>query len=100
MKVKDVTNYLESIAPLQLQESYDNSGWQIGNGDIKVKGVLVTLDVTLEVVQEAIDQKCNLIIAHHPVIFRELKNITSNKFTGKIIQKAIKNNINIYAIPY
>ena len=52
--------------------------------DIKVKGVLVSLDVTLQVVQEAIDQKCNLIIAHHPVIFGELKNITSHKFTGKL----------------
>ena len=98
MKVKDVTNYLESIAPLQLQESYDNSGWQVGDYDSEVKGVLVSLDVTLEVVQEAIDQNCNLIIAHHPIIFGELKNITSNVSTGKIIQKAIKNNINIYAI--
>ena len=98
MKVKDVTNYLESIAPLQLQESYDNSGWQVGDYDSEVKGVLVSLDVTLEVVQEAIDQNCNLIIAHHPIIFGGLKNITSNVSTGKIIQKAIKNNINIYAI--
>ena len=69
MKVKDVTNYLESIAPLQLQEGYDNSGWQVGDYNSEVKGVLVSLDVTLEVVQEAIEQKCNLIIAHHPLIF-------------------------------
>lgn len=98
MKVKDVTNYLESIAPLQLQESYDNSGWQVGDHNSELKGVLISLDVTEQVVQEAINKKCNLIVAHHPLIFGGLKKITSNFFTGNIIQKAIKNNINIYAI--
>ena len=90
MKVKDVTNYLESIAPLQLQESYDNSGWQVGDHNSELKGVLISLDVTEQVVQEAIDKKCNLIVAHHPLIFEGLKKITSNFFTGNIIQKAIE----------
>ena len=65
MKVKDVTKYLESIAPLQLQESYDNSGLQVGDLNSEIKGVLVSLDVTMEVVEQAIEKKCNLIIAHH-----------------------------------
>ena len=62
MKVKDVTKYLESIAPLQLQESYDNSGLQVGDFNSEIKGVLVSLDVTMEVVEQAIEKKCNLII--------------------------------------
>ena len=70
MKVKDVTNYLETIAPLQLQEEYDNAGLIIGNGDNQIKGVLICLDVTDEVLNEAINTNCNLIIAHHPLIFR------------------------------
>ena len=97
MIVKDVTKYLEKIAPLHLQESYDNSGLQVGDYNSDVKGVLVSLDVTLEVIDDAINQKCNLIVAHHPVIFAEIKNVTKNSLVGSIIFKAIKNQINIYA---
>ena len=98
MKVKDVIKYLESIAPLQLQESYDNSGLQVGDFNTEIKGVLVSLDITMAVIEQAIDKKCNLIVAHHPLIFGELKSITNQFLTGKIIQKAILNKINIYAI--
>ena len=98
MIVKDVTKYLEKIAPLHLQESYDNSGLQVGDYNSEVKGVLVSLDVTLGVIEDAINQKCNLIVAHHPVIFGEIKNVTNNSPTGSIVFKAIKNEINIYAI--
>jgi len=98
MIVKDVTKYLEKIAPLHLQESYDNSGLQVGDYKSEVKGVLVSLDVTLEVIDDAIKQQCNLIVAHHPVIFGEIKNVTKSSLTGSIVFKAIKNNINIYAI--
>ena len=91
MIVKDVTKYLEKIAPLHLQESYDNSGLQVGDYNGEVKGVLVSLDVTLEVIEDAINQKCNLIIAHHPVIFGEIKNVTNHSLTGSIVFKAIKN---------
>jgi len=73
MKVKDVTNYLETIAPLQLQEEYDNAGLIIGNGDDQIKGVLICLDITDEVLNEAVNTNCNLIIAHHPLIFTGLK---------------------------
>ena len=98
MIVKDVTKYLEKIAPLHLQESYDNSGLQVGDYNSKVKGVLVSLDVTLEVIDDAINQQCNLIVAHHPIIFGEIKNVTKSSLTGSIVFKAIKNNINIYVI--
>ena len=98
MIVKDVTKYLEKIAPLHLQESYDNSGLQVGDYHSEVFGILISLDVTSEVIDDAINQKCNLIVAHHPVIFGELKNVTNNSLTGSVVFKAIKNNINIYAL--
>ena len=98
MIVKDVTKYLEKIAPLHLQESYDNSGLQVGDYKSEVKGILVSLDVTLEVIDDAINQQCNLIVAHHPIIFGKIKNVTKSSLTGSIVFKAIKNNINIYAI--
>ena len=84
MIVKDVTKYLEKIAPLHLQESYDNSGLQVGDYNSELKGVLVSLDVTLEVVDDAINQKCNLIVAHHPVIFGEIKSVTNNSLTWNV----------------
>ena len=98
MIVKDVTKYLEKIAPLHLQESYDNSGLQVGDYHSEVCGVLISLDVTSKVIDDAINQKCNLIVAHHPVIFGELKNVTNNSLIGSIVFKAISNNINIYAL--
>jgi len=73
MKIKNVTDYLEEIAPLHLQESYDNSGLIIGNLENTVDGCLITLDCTEEVVEEAISKKCNLIIAHHPIVFNPIK---------------------------
>ena len=98
MTVKDVTNYLETIAPLSLQEAYDNSGFILGNSSSDIKGVLLSLDITVEVIEEAIEQKCNLIIAHHPLIFSGIKRITENNMVSKCIIKAIKNDINLYAI--
>jgi len=97
MIVKDITSYLESIAPLALQESYDNSGLLVGDYESKVDSILLTLDVTSEVVKEAIEKKCNLIIAHHPFIFSGLKNITGKNDIEKCVILAIKNNISIYA---
>ena len=98
MKVKDVTNYLETIAPLQLQEEYDNAGLIIGNGNDRIKGVLICLDVTDEVLNEAINSKCNLIIAHHPLIFSGIKKINDSSYPSSCVYKAIQNGINIYAI--
>ena len=85
MKVKDVTNYLETIAPLQLQEEYDNAGLIIGNGDDQIKGVLICLDITDEVLNEAVNTNCNLIIAHHPLIFTGLKKILRFSMLSKLI---------------
>ena len=98
MKVKDVIKYLDSIAPPQFQESYDNSGLIVGQSSNKVNGVLVCLDCTEEVVQEAIDLKCNLIVAHHPIIFSGLKKINGSNYVERTVIKAIKNDINMFAI--
>src|SRR5579872_6075618 len=96
--IKDVTDHLEAIAPRSYQEEYDNNGLLTGNAADFVKGVLVTLDCTEEVVNEAIRQNCNLIIAHHPIIFRGLKKLTGQTYVERTVIKAIKNDIAIYAI--
>lgn len=98
MKIKDIINELEQIAPLTLQESYDNAGLLIGNVNNDCSGVLITLDVTEDVLEEAISKKINLIISHHPLIFGGLKKITGNTATERITMKAIKNDIAVYAI--
>lgn len=98
MKIKDITDYLETIAPLNYQESYDNSGLIVGDKNAPVKKVLITLDATEEVVDEAIKEKCQLIIAHHPIIFGGLKKLNGKNYVERVVIKAIKNNIGIYAI--
>lgn len=98
VKIKDVTTYLETIAPLSYQESYDNAGLITGDAGAAVTGVLVTLDCTEPVVQEAIDKKCNLIVAHHPIVFKGLKRLTGSNYVERTIMLAIKNDIAIYAI--
>lgn len=97
MKIKDITSYLESVAPLAYQESYDNAGLLIGSKDAVVKAVLVTLDITEEVIDEAIAKGANLVIAHHPLIFGGLKKITGANYVERCVIKAIKNDIAIYA---
>ena len=94
----EITNYLESLAPLSLQENYDNSGLIVGNKNDAVAGILVCLDSLEAVVEEAIQLNCNLIIAHHPIIFSGLKKLNGNNCIERTIIKAIKNNIAIYAI--
>lgn len=96
--IKEITNYLENIAPISSQESYDNSGLIVGNPSEKVTGILVSLDCTEEVVEEAIAKKCNLIVAHHPIVFGGLKKINGKNYVERTVLKAIKNNIAIYAI--
>lgn len=97
MKIKDVIKVLEAHAPGSLQESYDNAGIQVGNIEDEVTGALLTLDCTEEVVAEAIKKKCNLIIAHHPVIFGGLKRIAGNSYVERVVRDAIKNDVTIYA---
>ncbi len=95
--VAQVTSIIESFSPLDLQESYDNAGLAIGSPNTEVKGILIALDVTPEIIDEAIATGCNLIIAHHPIIFNGLKRITGATLTERTVIKAIQNNIAIYA---
>jgi dinuclear metal center YbgI/SA1388 family protein len=95
--IGEIAQFLESIAPLALQESYDNSGLQTGNPSDYVHSALITLDVTEAVVEEAIEKGAGLIIAHHPVIFGGLKRLTGSNNVERVIIKAIRNNIAIYA---
>lgn len=98
MRIKDITNYLEEIAPRAYQESYDNSGLITGNSDWALTGVLICLDAIEAVINEAIEKKCNLVIAHHPIVFSGLKKLTGSNYIERVIIKAIKNDIAIYAI--
>ena len=98
MKIADIINALEQLAPLSLQEDYDNAGLITGNYNIECKGILCSLDATEEIVEEAKARNCNLIVAHHPVIFKGLKKITGRNYVEKAIIAAIKNDIAIYAI--
>lgn len=96
--VKDITRHLESIAPPVYQESYDNSGLLTGDPAAIVTAALITLDCTEAVVDEAINRGCNLIIAHHPIIFKGLKRLTGSNYVERTVIKAIRNHIAIYAI--
>src|SRR3954462_8218212 len=96
--IKEVITHLESIAPLAYQESYDNAGLITGNMNTPVNGILLCLDSTEEVIDEAIKNNCNLVIAHHPIIFSGLKKINGKNYVERTIIKAIKNDIAIYAI--
>ncbi len=98
MKISEITDYLESIAPLSSQESYDNCGFITGNKNWDLKKTLISLDCTEAVVEEAIREGCNLIIAHHPIVFSGLKKITGKNYVERTLIKAIKNDIAIYAI--
>ncbi|MBN1950426.1 MAG: Nif3-like dinuclear metal center hexameric protein [Bacteroidales bacterium] len=97
MKISEVTAVLEELAPLGLQESYDNAGLLIGNPSWEVKAVLCTIDVTAEVLREAQKLGCNLIVAHHPLIFGNLKSLTGKTEEERIIIEAIRSDIAIYA---
>lgn len=98
MKVKEITKVLEEKSPLHLQESYDNAGLIVGDYENDVSGIIVTLDVTEEVIDEAMLKNCNMIVAHHPIVFRGLKKITGKNYVERCVIKAIKNDISIYAI--
>jgi dinuclear metal center YbgI/SA1388 family protein len=97
-RIKDVTAYLESIAPLPYQESYDNAGLILGDRDKEVTGILISIDVTEEVLDEAINLGCNMVVSHHPIIFKGLKKLTGDDYVQRTVLKAIKNNIALYAI--
>lgn len=96
-QIKDIMQVLEQYAPLPYQESYDNAGLQTGDPTDEVKGILLCLDCTETVLEEAIEKGCNMIVAHHPVIFKGIKSLTGKSYVERTIIKAIQNNIAIYA---
>ena len=93
-----ITSYLNSTIPLSLQESYDNCGLLVGDPDSDITGALICLDITAEVLDEAIEKNCNLIISHHPLIFTGIKSLTGKTETEQLVVKAIKENIAIFAL--
>ena len=97
MKIKEIVSALERFAPLPLQDGFDNAGLQIGLTDAEATGALLCLDVTEAVLDEAIASGCNLIISHHPLIFKGYKSITGKDYVERCILKAIKNDIVIYS---
>lgn len=97
VKVQEVIRALEDFAPLPLQESYDNAGLQVGLTEEEVSGALLCLDVTEEVIQEAVELGCNLIISHHPLLFRGLKCISDADPVQRCVRMAIRNDIAIYS---
>lgn len=98
MRIREVIHYLESLAPLSSQESYDNSGLITGDTNEEINAALISLDCTEDIVEEAKRKGCNLIIAHHPIVFKGLKSFTGKNYVERTVIKAIKNDIAIYAI--
>ena len=93
MTVKDILNCITEIAPLQWQESYDNAGLQVGDLYADAHKALICLDITEEIVDEAIAKHCDLIISHHPLIFRGLKHLTPQTYIERAVMKAVKHDI-------
>jgi dinuclear metal center YbgI/SA1388 family protein len=98
MLIQDIISHLETIAPPVYQESYDNAGLIVGNKWATVTGILTCLDSTEAIVEEAIQKNCNLIVAHHPIVFRGLKSLTGSTYIERTLIKAIRHDIAIYAI--
>lgn len=98
MKLKKLIESLEQWAPLNYQEDYDNSGLIVGSPDDEIHAALVSLDCTEQIVDEAIEKNCNLIISHHPIVFKGLKKLNGKNYVERVVMKAIKNNIALYAI--
>ena len=97
LRIHEIVSAFEAVAPLALQESYDNSGLIVGDRDAEVTRALLCLDCTEAVVEEAIGKGCDIIIAHHPIVFGGLKRFTGGDYVQRTVIKAIQNNIAIYA---
>jgi dinuclear metal center YbgI/SA1388 family protein len=97
MKLKELSSYLDTVIPLSFQESYDNSGLQIGFPDWDILSALLTVDVTEDIIDEALSAKCDIIISHHPLIFNGIKSVTGKTYTERILSRALKHNIAIYS---
>ena len=98
MKIRQVIGALEDFAPLALQDGYDNAGLQIGlPQDVDATGVLLCLDVTEAVIDEAVSRGCNMVVSHHPLLFRPLKSISGKDYVERVVIKAIQHGITLYA---
>lgn len=95
--IKEILTELEKLAPLPYQEDYDNAGLLVGSPDTAVTGILFTLDITEEIIEEAVRKQCNFIVAHHPVIFKGLKKLNGKNYVERTVIKAIKNDVALYA---
>lgn len=98
MQIKAFITSLEEWAPLRFQESYDNSGLIVGDPESNCTGILCSLDCTEAVIEEAIQKGCNLIVSHHPIIFKGIKQFSGDHYVNRTVLKAIQNNIALYAI--
>lgn len=97
MQIREIIKVLEDFAPLELQESYDNAGLIAGDAEKDVNAVLLCLDVTEGVLDEALSKGCGLVVSHHPAIFKGLKKLTADSFTGRVVLKAVRENIALYS---
>ena len=97
MKVSEVTAVIEEFAPLSLQESYDNSGLIVGRPDDEVNKALLAVDVTEEVLAEAVAEGCDMIITHHPIVFHPMKRFNSASVTERCVEEAIRRGILLYS---
>lgn len=97
MKVRDITSVIEAFAPLSLQESYDNAGLIVGRADDEVHKALLAVDVTEDVIAEAVEEECDMIITHHPIVFHPMKRFNSASQTERCVEEAIRRGIVLYA---
>ena len=98
MKIKEVLSALERFAPLPLQEGWDNSGLQVGLTEAEVSGALLCLDVNERIIDEAMDKGCNLVVSHHPLLFRGLKTISDADYVQRTVVKALRNDIAVVSM--
>jgi len=98
MKIKNIISALDRLAPPMLQEDYDNSGLIYGDPEKDIDGALICLDITEAIIEEAINDNCQMIISHHPLIFRTIRKLIPNHFTSRILIRAIQEDIAIYSI--
>jgi len=97
MKLKELSSYLDTAVPLSFQEDYDNAGLQVGSPNAEITSALLTIDVTEEVIDEAITRGCDVIVSHHPLIFKGIKSLSGKTYIERIIHTAIKKDIAIYS---
>ncbi|KYH28596.1 MULTISPECIES: Nif3-like dinuclear metal center hexameric protein [Clostridium] len=97
LKIRDIKEIIEKFAPINLKESYDNVGLMVGELDKEITSILVALDCTMEVIKEAVEKNCNLIITHHPLLFKKPSSITGETLVGRKIMELIKNDISLYS---